>query len=50
MSLAETQRAPSAVSQSAVVNGLVPAPLNPNVNYGKEERVSAFHNGPSPSS
>lgn len=33
MSLAETQRAASAVSLNAVVNGLVLAPLHPNVNY-----------------
>lgn len=40
MSLAETQRTASAVSPSAVVNGLVLAPLHPNVNYWaqKEER------------
>lgn len=54
MSLAETQRAASAVSLNAVVNGLVLAPLHPNVNYRgtknkkREKRASAFHNGPSP--
>lgn len=33
MSLAVTQQTASTVSQSAVVNGLVLAPLHPNVNY-----------------
>lgn len=53
MSLAETQLVASAVSPSAVVNGLLLAPLHPNVNYRaqkkkkKKKRVSAFHNGPS---
>lgn len=49
MSLAKTQRAASAVSLSPVVNGLVLAPLHPNVNYwAQKKRVSAFYNGPSP--
>lgn len=53
MSLAETQRASSAVSPSPGVNGLVLAPLHSNVNCRgqkkkkkkKREGVSAFHNG-----
>lgn len=38
MSLAETQRAASAVSPGPVVNGLVLAPLHPNVNYVAQKK------------
>lgn len=38
MSLAETQLVASAVSPSAVVNGLLLAPLHPNVNYRAQKK------------
>lgn len=38
MSLAETQQAASAVSPSPVLNGLLLAPLHPNVNYRAQKK------------
>lgn len=38
MSLAETQQVASAVSLSPAVNGLVLAPLHPNVNYRAQKK------------
>lgn len=38
MGLAPTQRRASAVSLSLVVNGLLPAPQHPNVNYRAQKK------------